>query len=211
MDNKTCFATPVLDLLPTLRKQVEDLSLVPGCRIGSDFYRHHVTLVEHFSRRLAPLFGADLTVVLPAAILHDIAAIEDFSLVARHHELGALRAQEILLERGIDPALAHKVAECCRMHPVPVDIEGHGPDAACLSHADALAQLADPAFWLHYAGFVRGLGFSEGRDWYRALLLDRRERLSPLAAPLALPLLERALEICRDIPQQDQTEEIRCS
>jgi hypothetical protein len=91
------------------------------------------------------------------------------------------------------------------MHLVPVDAANHGPDAVCLSNADALAQMANPAFWLHYAGFVRGLGFSEGRDWYRAMLLDRQSRLSPLAAPLAQPLLDRALEICDDIPQHSQT------
>jgi len=91
-------------ILPTLRGLVETACRHPGSRMGHDFFREHVLVVEAFSRRLAPLFGANLDIVLPAAILHDIAAIEDFSRVAEHHTLGALRTAEMLREHGLDQA-----------------------------------------------------------------------------------------------------------
>jgi hypothetical protein len=44
--------------------------------------------------------------VVGPALLHDLAAIEDFSRVAEHHELGAPRATTILRELGFpEPGL----------------------------------------------------------------------------------------------------------
>ena len=190
--------TSLPDGLDGLRRRIRDLCLAPENRMGPDFYEEHVELVERYARRIAPLLGADLDVVVPAAILHDVAAIEDFSRVSEHHELGAVRAREILLEEGFAEPLALRVSECCRHHVFPVDPALHGPDAACLSHADALAQMANPPFWIHYAGKVRGLDFRAGIDWYRALLHDRTERMTESVKPVARPLLERGLDICRD-------------
>jgi len=183
-------------LLPTLRNLVETACRHPDSRMGHDFFREHVLVVEAFARRLAPLFGADLGIVLPAAILHDIAAVEDFSRVAEHHTLGALRTAEILRELGFEADLISSIAACAERHLLPVPSEALGPEAACLSHADALSQMARPAYWLHYAGKVRGLGFEEGRAWYRSLVGDRFSRLTDSVKPIADPLRRKALEAC---------------
>lgn len=196
-------------LLPTLRRLVETACRHPGSRMGHDFFREHVLVVEAFSRRLGPLFGADLDIVLPAAILHDIAAIEDFSRVAEHHTLGAIRTAEMLREHGLDQARIARIAACAELHLPPVLPEEHGPEAACLSHADALSQMARPAYWLHYAGKVRGLGFEEGREWYRSLVEDRFSRLTDSVMPLATALRRKALEACGTAGREE--EEIPCS
>lgn len=184
--------------LAALRHQVRDLCLAPGNRMGADFFREHVELVEYFALCVAPIFQADLAVVLPAAILHDIAAIEDFSQVAEHHLRGARRAAGTLADFGFPSGTVQAASRCIELHLVPVDPGAHGPEAACLSHADALAQMANPAFWLHYAGKVRGLDFAQGRDWYRALLDDRFSRMTDSVKPIATPFFERARGACRD-------------
>lgn len=196
-------------LLPALRGLVEATCRDPGSRMGNDFFRQHVLVVEGFCRQLAPLFGADLDIVLPAAILHDIAAIEDFSRVAEHHTLGAVRIAEILREHGFGAERIGRIAACAQLHLVPVPPEEHGPEAACLSHADALSQMARPAYWLHYAGKVRGLGFEEGREWYRSLVEDRFSRLTDSVMPLATALRCKALEACGTAGREE--EEIPCS
>ena len=183
---------------PALRDLVRDLCGNPANRMGTAFFREHVELVEAFGRRLAPLFGAHLEVVVPAAILHDIDAIEDFSRVAEHHLRGARRAVGILADLGYPTATCDAVARCIEAHLVPVPPTSHGPEAACLSHADALAQMANPAFWIHYAGAVRSLDFAAGRDWYRTILDDRWNRMTDSVKPIARPFLERAREACRD-------------
>jgi len=183
-------------ILPILRNLVEAACRDPGSRIGSDFFREHVLVVEDFCRQLAPLFGADLGIVLPAAILHDISAIEDFSKVAEHHTLGAIRTADILRDHGFSEEQAVEVSACAQLHLVPVPSGTYGPEAACLSHADALSQMARPAYWLHYAGKVRGLGFDEGRGWYRSLVEDRWSRLTDSVKPVAEPLYRKAVDAC---------------
>lgn len=188
-------ASPDLEArLPALRALMEERCGRPESRPGPGFFSQHVLVVEAWCRRLAPLFGADLDVVLPAALLHDIAAVEDFSRVAEHHVLGALRAGEVLRAHGFPTDLATKACACMELHVLPLDPGAHGAEAACLSHADALAQLERPLFWLDYAGRARSLDPEAARAWYAALVEDRAGRLSAPVAEIAAPLVARALK-----------------
>ena len=204
---------PIVDgFLPSLRPLVEAASRAPECRLAPGFFREHVLVVERFARRLAPLFGADLAVVVPAAILHDIAALEDFSRVAEHHELGAVRAAGILRAHGLDEGRIGRVASCIRAHVRPVPPDGRAEEA-CLSHADALAQMANPSYWLDYARTTRGLAFPGGRDWYAGMVADRWEALSENVKDVARPHYLRAVGACMDdlgeLPVE--TEDATCS
>jgi len=182
--------------LSHLRAIVEAACELPGSRLNSGFYREHVLVVERLVRRLAPLLGARLDVVLPAALLHDIAAIEDFSRVSLHHELGAERARTILSEAGFPDWQTGAVAACIRRHVLPV-AEGAGtPEEVCLSNADAVAQMTTPSYWLHYAHSVRALEFPAGRDWYLALVKERWPRLHRSLREIARPHYRRALGAC---------------
>jgi uncharacterized protein len=182
--------------LSRLRAIVEAACKQPGSRLSLSFYQEHVLVVERFVRRLSPLLGARLEVVLPAALLHDIAAIEDFSRVSLHHELGAERATTILRESGFPDRQTSAVAACIRRHVLPV-IEGEGtPEEVCLSNADALAQMSTPSYWFHYAHSVRALEFPAGRDWYLAMVKERWPRLHRSVRDLARPHYRRALGAC---------------
>jgi len=185
-------------MLTNLYATVEAICARPESRLGPTFYREHVLVVERFARLLAPLLGANLDIVLPAALLHDIAAIEDFSRVAEHHELGAVRAISLLREQGLPEEHIAAVSACIRRHVVPV-AQGEGTaEEMCLSNADALAQMANPSYWLHYAHRARGLEFPAGRDWYLALVKDRWPRLHPAVRDLARPHYLRAVGACVD-------------
>lgn len=189
---------PIVDgFLPSLRLLVEAASRAPACRLAPGFFREHVQVVERFVRRLAPRFGADLAVVVPAAILHDIAALEDFSRVAEHHEQGAVRAAVILRAHGLDEERIGRIASCIRAHVRPVPPED-GAEEACLSHADALAQMSNPSYWLDYARTTRGLAFPDGRDWYAGMVGDRWEVLSENVKEVARPHYLRAVGACID-------------
>jgi hypothetical protein len=165
--------------------------------MGAEFPTEHVASVESFVRRLAPLLDANLDVVLPAAILHDVSAIEDFANLSRHHELGARRAVSLLRDAGFPAELLPAVAECILRHPQPVPRSEGCPDVVCLSHADAFAQLANPSYWLYYAHVVRGFPFTEARAWYLSLVQDRWQRLDPALKEMARPHYLRALGACK--------------
>ena len=185
-------------MISNLHSLVESACARPESRLGLDFYREHILVVERFACRLAPILGARLDIVLPAALLHDLAAIEDFSRVAEHHELGAARATSILRELGLPEDHVLAASACVRRHVLPI-AQGEGTaEEVCLSNADALAQMANPSYFLHYAREARALHFPAGRDWYLALVKHRWPRLHPAVADLARPHYLRALGACVD-------------
>lgn len=184
--------------LTDLRHLVQAACSRPQSRLGMDFYREHVLVVERFARSLAPLLGARLDIVLPAAVVHDIAAIEDFTRVAEHHILGAQRAETILRDLGFADEQIAAASACVLRHVQPVAPGDGTVEEVCLSNADSLAQMANPSYWLHYAEKVRALDFPAGRDWYLAMVKDRYPKLHPAASDLARPHFLRAVGACQD-------------
>ncbi len=63
-----------------------ELCALPANRFGLEFFDEHLLVVERFSLKLAELFGADRGIVRAAALLHDFAAIQDFTCLPRHAE-----------------------------------------------------------------------------------------------------------------------------
>lgn len=165
---------------------------------GLDFASEHVAVVYRFAERLAPRLGARMDVVGPAVILHDIAAIESPADIPRHQELGAERGISILRQHGFANELLPAVAECIRRHGQPVRVGEGSPEVVCLSHADALSQMAHPSYWLSYAQRVRGFSFQEGRAWYRGLLEQRWKQLDPSLVDMARPHYLRAMAALAD-------------
>jgi hypothetical protein len=104
----------------------------------------------------------------------------------------------ILREHGLPEDAIAAVSSCIRRHVMPV-AQGEGTaEEVCLSNADALAQMANPAYWLHYAQQVRALEFPTGRDWYLSLVKARWPRLHPAVRDLARPHYVRAVGACLD-------------
>ena len=76
------------------------------------FFTEHIVLMRAIALDLAGALGADPAIVEAAAWLHDIAAVRDYTQVARHHLDGAAIARGILPTAGFTPEATARIAEC---------------------------------------------------------------------------------------------------
>jgi uncharacterized protein len=96
----------------------------------------HVLRVLALAERLAQLEGADLEIVRPAALLHDVARGQGDRLVTDHAQAGAEMARHVLADQPSDvvEAVAHAIAaHRFRTGPEPRSLE-----AKVLHDADKL-------------------------------------------------------------------------
>ncbi len=161
--------------------------------LGAAFFEEHLSVVASFSGHLAKALQADSEVVLVASYLHDISAVHDIGTLPDHASLSAQQAHAWVMEHGGDTGLADAVSHCVASHSQP--LASGSPEAICLSNADALAQLARPAYWLWFAFGLRKLGFAEGREWLRGLYVRNWRALSPAAQALGEEAYARAMNL----------------
>ncbi len=81
-----------------LHTLVREMCSLPSNRFGPEFFEEHLLVVERFALRLTELFDADRGIVRAAALLHDMAAIRDFSCLPCHAEKGAGEIAKSLIE-----------------------------------------------------------------------------------------------------------------
>ncbi len=149
----------------------------PTNKFGPEFVAEHLLIVERFAVRLAQTLGADQTVVRMAALLHDIAAIEDASQIPVHAERGELLVIDLCGESGpfadglrLDRSQVERIAMCVREHSSPRRIDQTILESVCVSNADAMSQIARPFYWFHYARSFKGLSHAGALEWYQALV-----------------------------------------
>jgi len=149
---------------------------LPGNRFGPEILEEHLLIVERFALQLAEVFGADREVVKAAALLHDIAAIYDFTCLPRHAEAGGEMIASLLSSigpagrLGFDDARIDQVAICVREHSSPKKPAETTLESVCTSHADAMSQIVRPLYWFCYARTLKELTHGEALEWYRALI-----------------------------------------
>ena len=85
-----------------------------GAESAHDF--DHVLRVLALAERLARAESADIEIVRAAALLHDIARVDEDVTGGDHAQMAADRACEILLARGIAPQKADAVAHAIAAH-----------------------------------------------------------------------------------------------
>jgi uncharacterized protein len=85
-----------------------------GAESAHDF--DHVLRVLALAERLARAESADIEIVRAAALLHDIARVDEDMTGGDHAQMAATRACEILLTRGIAPQKADAVAHAIAAH-----------------------------------------------------------------------------------------------
>ncbi|MBI4790420.1 MAG: HD domain-containing protein [Chloroflexi bacterium] len=108
-----------------------------GAESGHDF--DHVLRVLALAERLARAEGADLEIVRAAALLHDIArADEDETHGDDHAQMAAVRAQSILLARGVPTEQADAVAHAIAAHRFRGSVAPQTLEAQVLFDADKL-------------------------------------------------------------------------
>lgn len=187
---------PVEDIdIAAVRRFVEAAGRDPANAYGPQFCARHVAVVSDYALALADRLGADRRIVEASALLHDIAAMQDVRTLARHAEIGGAIARRFLLQHGTSAATAEAVAQSIALHSSPVPVENHAAEAVCLSHADAMAQIAQPAYFLFVGFRVRNLGFAEGRAWLQTFLTKQWSALLPEAKALVAPEYDRATAI----------------
>ena len=106
---------------------------VPGGAHGFD----HVLRVTALAEHIACAEGADLEIVVTAALLHDLAAAGPNR--GEHHRLGAEQARHLLLKRGQPSERVEAVAHCIQAHRYrrPEDAP-QTLEAKCVFDADKL-------------------------------------------------------------------------
>ncbi|MBN2128214.1 MAG: HD domain-containing protein [Sedimentisphaerales bacterium] len=139
---------------------------------GPAFFDKHLAVVVAYAGRLAEELGADPEIVELAGWLHDISAIQDFSVLARHPAVSAEIARKILQDRGYPSERIERVAACILSHSSPVQVGGGLIEEVCVSNADAMSQIVRHAYWCYYVFRVRRFEFTEGRDWLRQRVED---------------------------------------
>lgn len=108
-----------------------------GAESAHDFT--HVLRVTAMAEYLARAEGADPEIVRAAALLHDIARLdEDRTGQGDHAEVAAQRAREILIERGVSVQQADAVAHAIAAHRFRGSVHPQTLEAKVLFDADKL-------------------------------------------------------------------------
>lgn len=139
----------------------------PDSVFGSAFFEQHILVVRDYASRLSEQLGADPEILEIASYLHDISAIRDINALPNHHVLSAEFAESVLMGEKYDARKIEIVKKAILNHSKPVAIEDGSPEEVCLSNADAISQIINPAYWLYYVFSVRKMSFEQGLEWYR--------------------------------------------
>jgi len=182
---------------------IQEKCLSSNNRFGSEFIDQHLLVVQQLALTLAEKFGADQKAVIAAALLHDIAAIENFDCLPDHAELGAERVSELLSPGGelssigFDALRIDRIATCLREHSTPQRHNETIVESVCVSNANAMAQIVRPFYWYNYARDLKMLSHQKALAWYRALVERNWEPLIDAAKNIVKENYEAALVITR--------------
>lgn len=159
---------------------------------GYGGWTHHVTAVVKYSKLMAERLGADEEIVEIAALLHDYAAVKDYSMYKEHHIYGAVEAERILKEFNYPEEKMDIVKECIIQHRGSVPLERTTKESECLASADAMAHIDQVPSLLHLAYCNKGMGISEGADWVSKKLERSFNKLCPEAKEIIKDKYESA-------------------
>lgn len=141
-------------------------------RLTEAFFNEHIQMVVDFSDQLSSKLNADREIVKIAAYLHDISAVLDFSSLPVHAVNSSEIAKSLLIVHEYPKDRVNKVCQTILTHSRPMDKSEGSAEQVCLSNADAMAQIVNPAYWLFFAFSIRKMEFQEGIKWYRNKMED---------------------------------------
>ncbi len=170
--------------LKAVRERVFELCQLPENRLTGAFFEEHLCVVAQYALQLADKLHADPELVELAAYLHDISAVLDFTTLSTHAVDSSAEAGEILAGLGYPPEKIAAIQIAIGLHTVPLKAGGGSPEAVCLSNADAVSQIANPAYWLFFAFRILNLDFTEGCQWYLNRIMQNWNALIPEARAL---------------------------
>jgi uncharacterized protein len=130
------------------------------------FFDEHLALVALYANQLCDILKGDQEIVAISAYLHDISAVLDFKTLPSHHIDSAKIAESLLTESKYPPPKIQMVKQAILTHSAPLKIEQESIEAVCVSNADAISQIINPAYWFYFIYTVRQLSFADGKAWY---------------------------------------------
>ena len=102
----------------------------------------HVKRVAVSARAIAEAEGAELDIVLPAALLHELFSFpKDHPDSPRSGEVCAQRATDVLRKEGYPGEYVKDIAYCIRVHPFSLGVKPATLEAKVLQDADRLDAL----------------------------------------------------------------------
>jgi len=123
-------------VIETIRDHVRTV-LCNGGPHGFD----HVERVTALCERIGGAEGADMAILIPAALLHDIARPLEKEQGIPHEKEGARMAEEYLASIGYDASAVPAIAAAIRTHRFTTAAEPESLEAQILSDADKLDAL----------------------------------------------------------------------
>ncbi|PIN87078.1 metal-dependent phosphohydrolase [Candidatus Woesearchaeota archaeon CG10_big_fil_rev_8_21_14_0_10_44_13] len=138
----------------------------------------HILPVVRYAKLLARNNGADQEIVEIAALMHDIAVLDDDQ---NHHIAGAVEAENVLKKLGLSEEKIKKVKHCIESHRAGRKIKRESREADCVANADAMAHISRLPYLFYVTFRIKGMSFGEGMDWIAKKVQRDWEKLSPEA------------------------------
>lgn len=138
----------------------------------------HVERVTALCERIGMAEGADMAILIPAALLHDIARPLEKERGIPHEQEGARMAEEYLTSMGYDANAVSAVAAAIRTHRFTTAEEPESLEARILSDADKLDALGAVGIARTFmrAG-EHGTTMQDGIDHFHEKLLKLPDRM----------------------------------
>ena len=186
-------------MIETVRNSIEEI-VEQACAadtniFGYDIWTHHILKVIENTKRLAPLFDADLEIVELAALLHDYASIKDKALYKDHHIHGPIEAEKLLKRFGYPEEKTKAVKDAIATHRASVRVEHQSAEGACLANADAMSHIEQVPSLLYLAYIHHEMGIDEGQRWVKAKLQRSWQKLRADVQDLIRDEYEAALKV----------------
>ncbi len=143
----------------------------------------HVERVTALCERIGNAEGADMAIVIPAALLHDIARPLEKEQGIPHEKEGARMATEFLITIRYDTGAVNAIAAAIRSHRFTTAEEPKSLEAQVLSDADKLDALGAVGIARTFmrAG-EHGTSMQDGIDHFYEKLLKLPDRMYTKAA-----------------------------
>jgi putative nucleotidyltransferase with HDIG domain len=164
-----------------VRAFVEEECKKPTNIFGHEIFTCHITLVVKYAKMLAKKCKADQDIVELAALLHDIAAIQDQNNRENHHISGAKEAERILKELKYPDDKIERVKHCVFSHRASKSIKRETIEAECVASADAMAHFNSVPQLFGSALIRLKMSPEESKEWISAKLERSWKKLTPEA------------------------------
>ena len=155
------------EIVRDLYNMVEEACRSEHNVFGYGIWSHHIKPMVEIAQRLATEYGADREIVTIAALLHDLAGIEDREKRKQHHIHGAERAEVILGGYGYPQNRIEMVKKCILNHRGSVNNAKESREEICIADADAMAHMQALGSLFFVAYRENDLGIDEGTDWVK--------------------------------------------